>query len=61
MELDRPVISWTRALVGLPADSGERFPDEWTEVRRRVEAVHGHPVARETEPAGAPRLETDHG
>ena len=56
MEPDRPVIAWTRALLNLPAASGERFSEEWKIVARRIEAVHTLPVSRDTEPAGAPRL-----
>jgi len=57
MEPDRPVIAWTRALLNLPAASGERFSEEWEIVARRIEAVHTLPVSRHTEPAGAPRLQ----
>ena len=37
MEPDRPVIAWTRALLNLPAASGERFSEEWKIVARRTE------------------------
>jgi hypothetical protein len=57
MEPDRPVIAWTRALLNLPAASGERFSEEWKIVARRIEAVHTLSVSRDTEPAGAPRLQ----
>lgn len=56
MEPDPAVITWTRSLLKLPTASGERFPDEWKIVARRVEVVHALPVPRDTEPAGAPRL-----
>jgi hypothetical protein len=58
MEPDRLVVAWTRALLRLPADTGERFPDEWAEVRRRIEYVHSFPVPHDAEPAGGPRLES---
>lgn len=58
MGLEPAAVTWTRTLLRLPAESGERFLDEWKVVRRRIEAVHGVSVSNETEPAGAPRLET---
>lgn len=42
-------------LLRLP-DHGERFEEEWTVTKRRIERVGATPVPRETEPAGAPRL-----
>ncbi|TMI89342.1 MAG: hypothetical protein E6H00_10120 [Bacillati bacterium ANGP1] len=57
MEPDPPVIAWTRRLLKLPPASGERFPEEWKIVARRIEVVHTLPVSRDTEPAGAPRLQ----
>ena len=57
MESDRPITAGTRALLRLPATSGERFPEEWKIVARRIEAVQTHPVSHDTEPAGAPRLQ----
>lgn len=56
MESDRSAIEWTRALLDLPEESGERFPDEWAVVRRRIETVHTVTLSYDTEPAGAPRL-----
>src|SRR5437588_192983 len=37
MEPDPPVIAWTRRLLKLPPASGERFPEEWKIVARRIE------------------------
>src|SRR5438105_1292203 len=56
-EPDPPVTAWTRRLLKLPPASGERFPQEWKIVARRIEVVHTLPVSRDTEPAGAPRLQ----
>jgi hypothetical protein len=42
-------------LLRLP-EHGERFDEEWTVTRSRIERVTAAPVPRETEPAGAPRL-----
>jgi hypothetical protein len=50
------LVALVRALLNLPAETGERFADEWKIVRRRIEIVHGASIPRETEPAGAPRL-----
>ncbi len=61
MDSDRPAVAWTRALLDLPEDSGERFPEEWAIVRRRIEMVHGVRLSHDTEPAGAPRLATGRG
>jgi hypothetical protein len=58
MEPDLLVVAWTRALLGLPAETGERFPDEWAAVRRHIESVHSFPVPHDAEPAGGPRLES---
>ncbi len=58
MDLDRSAVVWTRALLALPPESGSRFPDEWKIVQQRIELVHGVALPRETEPAGAPRLES---
>jgi hypothetical protein len=44
------------ALLRLP-EHGERFDEEWTVTRSRIERVTSAPVPRETEPAGAPRLD----
>jgi hypothetical protein len=44
------------ALLGLP-DHGERFEEEWTATRGRIERIAAAPVPRETDPAGAPRLD----
>lgn len=57
MELDQPAIAGMRALLKLPADSGERFPEEWKIVGGRVDVVHTTPVSHDVEPAGAPRLD----
>lgn len=56
MDPERPDVAWTRALLDLPEDGGERFPDEWASVRRRIEMIHSLSLPYETEPAGAPRL-----
>jgi hypothetical protein len=61
MDSDRPAITWTRTLLDLPEDTGERFADEWEIVRRRIEMVHGVPLSHDTEPAGAPRLAASRG
>ncbi len=52
MDVDRSVVAWTRALLALPAESGERLSEEWEVVRRRIEVVHRTALPRETEPAG---------
>ncbi|HLW60241.1 MAG TPA: hypothetical protein VKV57_10025 [bacterium] len=57
MEPDRSVVGWTRTLLKLPAEVGERFAEEWKIVARRIELVHAVPVSHDIEPAGAPRLE----
>jgi hypothetical protein len=57
MEPHPAAIAWTRTLLTLPGDSGQRFAEEWKIVERRVETVHGTPVSHEIEPARAPRLE----
>jgi len=59
MDLDPSVVAWTRALLTLPAERGVHFAEEWDAVKRRIEAVHRAPVTHETEPAGAPRLQTE--
>jgi hypothetical protein len=61
MEPDRPVIAWTRTLLGLPPEIGARFPEEWTVVRRRIEIVHAVSLPHETEPATSPRLDPSDG
>ena len=43
-------------LLHLP-DHGERFEEEWTVTKQRIERVGATSVPRETEPAGAPRLD----
>ncbi len=53
MDLEQSAVAWTRALLGLSAQSGERFPEEWKLVQRRLEVVHGAAIPRETEPAVA--------
>ncbi len=58
MDLEPAAVTWARTLLKLPVETGERFTDEWQIVRRRIEAVHGVSLSNETEPAGAPRLET---
>jgi hypothetical protein len=58
MEPDRLVVTWTRTLLRLPAETGERFPDEWAAVRRRIESVHSLSIPYDAEPAGGPRLES---
>lgn len=57
MEPDRSMLARTRSLLKLPAEAGERFPEEWQIVARRIETVHALPISHHTEPAGAPRLE----
>ena len=42
-------------LLHLPGH-GERFEEEWTVTKQRIERVGATSVPRETEPAGAPRL-----
>ena len=61
MDPDRAAIAWTRTLLDLPEETGERFHADWAIVRHRVEVVQGVPLARETEPAGAPRLAASDG
>jgi hypothetical protein len=58
MEPDRSVMAWMRALLDLPQESSERFAEEWTAVRRRIDVVHDMSVPRGTEPSGGPRLAT---
>ena len=58
METDQRAVTWTHGLMRLPADTGERFPDEWAAVKRRIESVHSLPVPYDAEPAGGPRLES---
>jgi len=58
MEPDQHAVTWTRALLRLPADTGGRFPDEWAAVKRRIESVHSLTVPYDAEPAGGPRLES---
>lgn len=58
IEPEPSTVAWVRALLNLPFTTGERFADEWMVVRRRIESVHGISLPRETEPAGAPRLQT---
>ncbi len=58
MDPEPTAVTWTRTLLKLPVETGERFNDEWQIVRRRIEAVHGVSLSNDTEPAGAPRLET---
>ncbi|HLW46838.1 MAG TPA: hypothetical protein VKW09_03635 [bacterium] len=48
------------ALLRLP-DHGERFDEEWTVTQRRIERVAAAPVPKETDPAGAPRLDRGEG
>lgn len=57
MERRDPSVTWMRDLIGLAHECGERFDEEWSIVRRRIETVHGVPVSHETEPAGSPRLD----
>jgi hypothetical protein len=45
-------------MLGLP-DHGERFEEEWAVTRGRIERVSAASVPRETEPAGAPRLQRE--
>ncbi len=58
MDPEPAAVTWARTLLNLPVETGERFNDEWQIVRRRIEAVHAVSLSNETEPAGAPRLET---
>jgi len=53
MDPEQSVVAWTHALLGLPAESGGRFPEEWKIVQRRIVVVHGAAIPRETEPAVA--------
>jgi hypothetical protein len=57
MASNQTAIAWIRRLLELPVGSGERFPEEWQTVERRVDTVHRTPVSHEIEPAGAPRLD----
>ena len=57
MEPDQPAIAGIRALLKLTAGAGERLPEEWKIVGRRIEVVHDTAVSHDTEPAGAPRLD----
>lgn len=57
MASHQAAVAWTRTLLELPAGSGERFPEEWQIIERRVDIVHRTPVSHEIEPAGAPRLD----
>ncbi len=57
MDLE-PAVASIRALLNLPPETGERFPEEWKIVRRRIEIVHSVSLPRDTEPAGAPRFGT---
>ena len=61
MDPDRTAIAWTRTLLDLPEEIGERFHADWTIVRHRIEVVQSVPLARETEPAGGPRLSAGDG
>ena len=58
MDTNQPAILSARTLLRLPVDSGRRFPEEWEITARRMAVVHGAAVAHDTEPAGAPRLDT---
>jgi hypothetical protein len=51
-----PKSGGLHALLRLP-DHGERFEEEWTITQRRIDRVTTTPVPRETDPAGAPRLD----
>lgn len=55
-----PVIARVRALLRLSAESGDRLPEEWTVVARRVGIIHDAAVSHDVEPAGAPRLDIPH-
>ena len=44
------------ALLGVPAEGGPRFQEEWSEITKRIRAVHAARVSHEIEPAGTPRL-----
>ena len=57
MEADQHVIAPIRTLLNLPAEPGERLPEEWKVVVRRVAIVHGVSVSHDIDPAGAPRLD----
>jgi len=57
MEAHHPAIAWTRTLLTLPDDCGQRFPEEWKVVEQRVQTIQRTPVSYEVEPAGAPRLD----
>jgi hypothetical protein len=61
MESDHPVIAPIRKLLRLSPASGERLPEEWQTVARRVEIIHALPVSHDVDPAGAPRLHVPHG
>lgn len=57
-DADQAAVAWTRALLALSHTSGERFAEEWKVVRRRIELLHRVSLARETDPAVSPRLDT---
>ena len=57
MKPEGSAVAWMRALLNLAPDTGERFPEEWAVIERRIESVHSLPVPHDAEPAGAPRLE----
>src|SRR5690349_6867621 len=57
MEAHHPAIAWTRTLLTLSDDCGQRFPEEWKVVEQWVQTIQGTPVSYEVEPAGAPRLD----
>jgi hypothetical protein len=52
----KPGSGGVHALLGLP-DHGERFEEEWSVTRSRIERVTAARVPRDIEPAGAPRLD----
>jgi hypothetical protein len=60
MESDQPLIAQIRTLLHLSAGSGERLPEEWKVVARRVELIHTVLVSHDIDPAGAPRLDVPH-
>jgi len=61
METESSATAWVHALLDLPDAAGERFPEEWTAVRRRIEIIQRWPVPFDIEPAVALRLESSGG